>query len=174
MTSFATTGMLTAVAHAHAYRFRSRPWRLERPLRCSRTRSGRSVISIGARHMPTLIQLETAIRTAWCRETSDDPDEWTPSNPARGQCGVTALVVRDYLGGEILIATVIPKDGSPPTERHGWNRLPSGIEIDLTWEQFHAGERLGPAAAREPMIKARAPHRHELLAERVKNLLEHR
>jgi len=121
--------------------------------------------------MPTVTELETAIRAAWCRETSDDPDEWTPANPARGQCGVTALVVRDYLGGEILIATVIPEDGSQPTERHGWNRLPSGIEIDFTREQFHARERLGPAAAQEPMVRARAPHRCELLAERVKQLL---
>jgi hypothetical protein len=131
-----------------------------------------SVSTIGVEQMPTLIELETAIRGAWCRETSDDPDEWTSANPARGQCAVTALVVRDYLGGEILIAVVIPADGSRPSERHAWNRLPSGVEVDLTVEQFRAGARLGQATTQEPLVMTRAPHRYERLAARVKYLLE--
>lgn len=60
----------------------------------------------------TLTGLEAAIRAAWGRETSDDPDEWSEENPARGQCAVTALLVRELLGGEILVATSSAVDGA--------------------------------------------------------------
>jgi len=119
----------------------------------------------------TLVEIERAIRSAWCPETSDDPDEWGHANPARGQCGVTALVVRDYLGGDLLIAPVIPADGRAPTERHCWNRLPSGIEVDLTFEQFRHGELLGRAEVREPLAQSRGRERYELLRSRVAELL---
>jgi hypothetical protein len=119
----------------------------------------------------TLSQIEEAIRAAWCRETSDDPEDWTSQNPARGQCGVTALVVRDYLGGEIVIAEVVPADGSKPTEGHGWNRLSSGTEIDLTREQFKNGERLGQAIVQEPLVKTHGRDRYALLAARVQEYL---
>jgi hypothetical protein len=39
------------------------------------------------------------LRRSWSIETSSG---WQPGNPASGQCGVTALVVQDKLGGEIL------------------------------------------------------------------------
>ena len=121
--------------------------------------------------MVALKQLEEAVRAGWCRETSDDPDEWSLDNPARGQCAVTAVVLRDYLGGVLLIADVVPSDGTPPTERHCWNRLDSGIEIDLTLEQFPRDTSLGPPSVREPLVETRAPERYELLAARVRNAL---
>jgi len=49
-----------------------------------------------------------------------------------GQCAVTALIVQDYLGGEILRGTV-------GEESHYWNRLPTGEELDLTASQFPMG-----------------------------------
>jgi hypothetical protein len=119
----------------------------------------------------TLAELQQAVRAAWCRETSDDPDEWSFENPSRGQCGVTALVLRDYLGGELLIAPVLPADGSQPRERHCWNRLGSGLHIDLTREQFRNGETLGEAAVQEPLVKTRGKDRYELLAARVRERL---
>src|SRR5260221_14559881 len=91
----------------------------------------------------SLATMEDAIRSAWCRETTDDPNEWSLENPSLGQCGVTALVVRDYLGGELLMAEVLPADGGEVSDRHCWNRLGSGIEIDLTREQFRNGATLG-------------------------------
>jgi hypothetical protein len=120
----------------------------------------------------TLTQIEEAIRAAWCRETSDDPDEWTPDDPARGQCGVAALVLRDYLGGDLLIAEVIPADGGKPTERHCWNRLSSGTEIDLTREQFQNGETFGEAVVQEPLVMTRGKERYVLLATRVRERLQ--
>lgn len=119
----------------------------------------------------TLTRIEEAVRAAWCRETSDDPDEWTPENPSRGQCGVAALVLRDYLGGELLIAEVIPADGGKPSERHCWNRLSSGVEIDLTREQFRNGETLGEAVVQEPLALTRGKDRYALLTARVREQL---
>jgi len=113
----------------------------------------------------TLTELEAAIRAAWSLETSDDPDEWSEENPARGQCAVTSLLVRELLGGEILVANVL-LDGKR-LERHAWNRLPSGVAIDLTREQFRRGETLGEAAVEEPLFTHRNPERFALLKSRV-------
>jgi hypothetical protein len=91
--------------------------------------------------VPTLDDVTAAVRVAWSRETCDDVDlaDWTPANPARGQCGATALIVHDLLGGELLQAEVLRPDGSWQGV-HWWNRLPDGTEVDLTREQFAPGE----------------------------------
>jgi hypothetical protein len=113
----------------------------------------------------TLAEVENAIRAAWGRDTSDDPDEWSEENPARGQCAVTALLLRELLGGEILIANVV-RDGKR-IERHAWNRLASGLTLDLTREQFRAGESFTAPAVEEPLITHRTPERFETLRARV-------
>src|SRR5262249_295600 len=53
-----------------------------------------------------LRQLRRAIERSWTRSTSSDPEHWSEKNPAHGQCAVTALVVQDCLGGELLRARV--------------------------------------------------------------------
>lgn len=68
-----------------------------------------------------------AIRDAWGADTSLD-DGWTANRPALGQCAVTALVIQDYLGGQLLRAEV---EGVS----HYWNVV-QGTEIDLTRHQF--------------------------------------
>lgn len=77
----------------------------------------------------TLYDIKARLRLAWSAETSATPDEWSAANSARGQCAVTALVVQDVLGGELMRSTVLG-------ESHYWNRLPNGREVDLTLEQF--------------------------------------
>ena len=49
--------------------------------------------------------LEPALRAGWGADTCDPHDEpdWHPGNAARGQCGVTALLVQDLLGRELII-----------------------------------------------------------------------
>lgn len=42
--------------------------------------------------------LMNAIRASWSADTTDD---WNPDEPSNHQCGVTTLVVQDYLGGVI-------------------------------------------------------------------------
>jgi predicted N-acetyltransferase YhbS len=118
----------------------------------------------------TLSELEAAIRASWGADTADDPEgEWSPENPAVGQCGVTALLVRELLGGEILVAPVL--DGERPAGRHAWNRLPSGVAIDLTRSQFVRGERLGAPEASEPVVTTIASEEYKILSERVRALL---
>ena len=83
-----------------------------------------------------------AIRAGWTQETSADPPGWSAANPAWGQCAVTALLIQDAQGGDLLRAEV---NGVS----HYWNRLPSGVEVDLTREQF--GDRplqVGPIEVR--------------------------
>jgi hypothetical protein len=81
--------------------------------------------------------LEAAVRAAWALDTCDpvDTDGWSAANPSRGQCGSTALIIHDLLGGELLIAEVTRSDGSRQGV-HYWNLLPDGTELDLTRDQF--------------------------------------
>jgi hypothetical protein len=96
----------------------------------------------------TLAQLEQAIRDSWSLETADTDNAWSPENPGCGQCDITSLVVHDLLGGE-LVAAEVYLDGER-VEAHMWNRLPSGIEVDLTRDQFKRGEVIG-----EPRVRPR-------------------
>lgn len=88
----------------------------------------------------TFEELEAAIRASWSLETCDPTDvaEWTPSNPSRGQCAVTALVIHDVFGGQLLEAEVHLPDGSRQGF-HYWNRL-AGVDVDLTRGQFASHE----------------------------------
>jgi hypothetical protein len=74
-------------------------------------------------------ELAHQLGQSWTRETSADPVHWSDANPAYGQCAVSALVVQDHFGGELLRAKV---NGVS----HYWNRLPNGTEVDLTRKQF--------------------------------------
>ncbi|WP_423724433.1 YunG family protein [Arthrobacter gengyunqii] len=100
----------------------------------------------------TLRELELAFRQSWDLDTTClTPDAlvgWDSKNPAYGQCGPTALVVQDLLGGDLLIADVT--GGNEKYEVHYWNRMPGGVEIDLTREQFLPHHEIG-----EPRVVAR-------------------
>ena len=123
-----------------------------------------------------LVELEIAIRGSWSRWTSDPVDHaaWSPGCPARGQCAVTALVVQDLVGGELLMAEVAHADGSRQGV-HYWNRLAGGREIDLTREQFAAGERIGPASVvprPADITRGRLPGQYQLLSAAVRRRLD--
>ncbi|MGY1436793.1 YunG family protein [Streptomyces reniochalinae] len=88
-------------------------------------------------------RLEWALRESWGADTCS-PDDlaragWSPANPSWGQCDVTALVVHDLLGGELMCGEVYAANGEQQGF-HWWNRLPGGREIDLTRDQFRAGQ----------------------------------
>jgi hypothetical protein len=76
-----------------------------------------------------LAALRERLERAWSRSTSAEPTVWTASNPAWGQCAITALVVQDHFGGELLRGQM--REGS-----HYWNRLADGTDVDLTLQQF--------------------------------------
>ena len=91
---------------------------------------------------PTLSLVEQVIRASWSAASCDPVDApWSPDNPSKGQCNVTALVVQDHLGGDLLMAEVLNADGTRQGV-HFWNRLTDGTEVDLTREQFRAGEQV--------------------------------
>lgn len=120
--------------------------------------------------LPALADVEQALRASWTMETSDDPENWSPENPALGQCAVSALVIRALFGGDIVIATVLDRDGERTPDGHAWNVLPSGEQVDFSFDQFLDGEGLGPEIVTEPVIDG-DPQRAHVLAERVGRIL---
>lgn len=72
-----------------------------------------------------------------------------PRQPGPGHCDITSLLVHDLFGGTLMLGEV-HLDG----RQHGfhwWNRLPSGTELDVTYEQFQHGERItNPRAVDRP------------------------
>ncbi|BAG20828.1 hypothetical protein SGR_3999 [Streptomyces griseus subsp. griseus NBRC 13350] len=117
-----------------------------------------------------LSDIEQAIRGSWGAETCTPEyrDRWTPDNPARDQCGVTAMVLNDLLGGELIRGEV--HVGGVRTDFHWWNRLGPGVEIDLTREQFGPEETVvgGDVVVRPPVGAWRRLHEeYAILRDRV-------
>lgn len=123
----------------------------------------------------TLLELERAFRLSWGADTTcldaEGLAKWHSDNAAHGQCGPTALVVQDLLGGDLLIADVT--GGEEEDEVHYWNRLPGGLEIDLTREQLRRHRVIG-----EPRVVVRPPEgprayasEYQLLRSRVLSAL---
>lgn len=77
----------------------------------------------------------------WSRETSACTT-WTPAISSLGQCAVTALLIQEIFGGDLLRAIVAG-------ESHYWNRFPDGTELDLTRDQFDQFTLDGEAAERD-------------------------
>ncbi|SDD40873.1 hypothetical protein SAMN05421663_11084 [Terribacillus halophilus] len=72
-----------------------------------------------------IAHIESILLHAWSIKTSS---KWTQTNPAKGQCSVTALVIHDLFGGEI-VKTAAP-DGW-----HFYNMI-KGNRFDFTASQF--------------------------------------
>lgn len=78
----------------------------------------------------TLDQLYLQLTRAWSPYTCFIETDWDDQCPAKGQCAITALVVQDYFGGDLL--RTVPSSGGS----HYYNRLPDGTTVDLTRQQF--------------------------------------
>ncbi|MFI5532123.1 hypothetical protein ACIA8O_26670 [Kitasatospora sp. NPDC051853] len=124
-----------------------------------------------------LSDIERAVRDSWSAETCT-PEyraRWSDANPARDQCGVTAMVVNDLLGGELLRGEVLV--GGERVDYHWWNLLGAGVEVDLTREQFAPHELVteGTVVPRPPLAEwRRLRPEYELLRTRVLERLGHR
>jgi hypothetical protein len=122
--------------------------------------------------MLSVDMLRPLLQAAWGPDTSypDASEDWRPDNPARAQCGMTALVVQDLLGGDLILGEV-HVDGVK-VENHYWNRLPDGSEVDLTADQSLPGRRssrgrrarpgLSPHGRRAPGRIGRHGRRHRV------------
>ncbi|MBW8855594.1 MAG: hypothetical protein JF604_15010, partial [Bradyrhizobium sp.] len=69
--------------------------------------------------------VQRALRKAWSSSTSG---QWTPDNPAAGQCNFTALLMHELFGGELLKTPL-------PAGDHFYNRI-GGKRYDFTASQF--------------------------------------
>lgn len=76
----------------------------------------------------TPLDLYRVILHVWSGDTASPANAWSPSNPAQNHCSVTALIVQDYFGGEIL--TTRTAGGT-----HFYNLI-DGRKWDLTASQF--------------------------------------
>lgn len=123
----------------------------------------------------TLKEIEAALEASWAEDTCS-PDDleragWSPANPAWGHCDVTALLLNDVFGGDLVHGKVFA--GEQQQGLHWWNRLDSGLDLDLTRSQFQAGQRIVDA---KPVKRPtdRQPRRYQeylLLRKRVEACL---
>lgn len=113
-----------------------------------------------------LNKLKEALKESWNKETCYPKirDQWNPKNPAFGQCAVTALVVQDFFGGDILFCS---------HQNHFWNRLPNGREIDFTHEQFPEGTKIcaDKSAYRRSILGGYTAKRYTILISKMLDLL---
>ena len=91
----------------------------------------------------TLSKIEAAVRDSWAPDTSFASADYMArgsGQPSRGQCGTTALVLQELLGGDLMVADVV-HDGRVEGV-HYWNVTSGGVELDLTRDQFTPAESL--------------------------------
>lgn len=101
--------------------------------------------------------LRDALETAWSIETST---RWTKDVPALGQCGVTALVVNDLFGGDILKTPT-------PQGMHFYNRIGTH-RFDLTASQFAEPVRYDDqVSSRAEAMADTSPEQYEALRARL-------
>lgn len=87
------------------------------------------------------------------RETSMDPDRWTPENPLHAHCSVVSLLAHDIFGGEIIEASIEQGPGFERRGIHYWNKLSNGREEDFTKGQF---KNDAPIFNNYPSVRTRA------------------
>ncbi len=113
-----------------------------------------------------------ALRVA-AEDTAFDPSAYAAAladgrSRMTGHCNAMAYVVQSHLGGDIV-------EGKIGKERHMWNRLPQGVEVDLTSDQF-GGDGFTPLARplRDVPKRKSINPRFRLFRDRVQTELEKR
>lgn len=119
-----------------------------------------------------------ALRKSWGADTAYDANDWTTSNPARGQCVVSCLIIQDYFGGSLARYSVL---GEGIDETHYVNKLSNGAYLDTTADQYNIPVTLelkpvafdGYDSIREKRLSDEdTAVRYALLSERVKSHLK--
>ena len=116
---------------------------------------------------PPRQELLKAFHQAWCAMSSASPRQWSPENAAWGQCAVTALVVQDYWGGQLM-------RGQMPGDSHYWNKLGNGQEEDFTLCQFTHRPAFSDVSVRTREVllaNEGTKSRYTILSERVRMVL---
>lgn len=89
---------------------------------------------------PSIDDVLKALQESWSLESTEEPENWTPSNPSRGQCGISSLIINDYFGGKLVLWKVFLR--GEQVGFHYSNELPNGIPFDSTGDQFWESEEL--------------------------------
>lgn len=89
---------------------------------------------------PSLDYVLKALQDSWSIESTEEPEDWSPSNPSRGQCGISSLIINDYFGGKLVLWKVFV--GEEQIGFHYSNELPDGTAFDATGDQFWESEIL--------------------------------
>jgi hypothetical protein len=107
------------------------------------------------------IELFRMLKTVWAQDTAGGTTGWSPDNPAKNHCSITALIVQDYFGGDLLKTKTA--GGT-----HFYNAI-DGKRWDLTVSQF--AEPIcfedNPTTREEAMADA-SEQKYHTLAERVR------
>lgn len=88
-----------------------------------------------------LLNLRFELRTVAAGDTAFDNESWQKLKetcPLNGHCYIVALIVQELHGGKLVRGVF--EDSSIS---HYWNQLPSGIEVDLTGDQY-GGDGFNP------------------------------
>lgn len=124
-----------------------------------------------------LNKLEKALHKSWSKETSYCPAEWNELNPSFGQCAITALIVNDYFGGDIVWSEALLPNGQ---KIYHFSNMVKGKEVDLTCSQFPEGTIISKgvekkkdfASTREYLLSYEDKKlRYAVLKEKVKKFL---
>lgn len=106
-----------------------------------------------------------ALHISWGKDTAyrKDAENWTPQNPALGQCAITALLFNELYGGRIY-------SGKSDTGIvHYWNGK-FGKKYDFTKQQFNEDIRFKEVRKwnRDDLLSTgNVAERYELLRSRV-------
>ncbi|WP_428239511.1 YunG family protein [Gynuella sp.] len=113
-----------------------------------------------------------ALQDSWSLESTEEPENWTPSNPSRGQCGISSLIINDYFGGKLVLWKVFV--GEDQVGFHYSNELPDGTPFDSTGDQFWESEELKEPSAfvRPDKSPKNGAERYKALAKLVRKKLE--
>lgn len=118
----------------------------------------------------SILKLQKAIKRSWGIDTAykDDIPKWSADNPSAGQCAVTALIIHDYLGGQIYSG--VSQDGVV----HYWNKIHC-LKIDLTRSQFKDTKIFSNITkwnAEDLLQTGNVRERYEILRSRVEMYLQ--
>lgn len=102
-------------------------------------------------------QIYEMLKKSWSIETSS---KWTSENPAKGQCGVTALVVQEIYGGKI-------KKTKVGEAWHFYNCI-DGKVFDFTETQFNEKLKyMGVESNREEAFADTDEKQYGILKEKI-------
>lgn len=104
------------------------------------------------------------------RDTSADPDNWSPANPVWGHCAVVALLAQDLFGGTLVRGSLDAHPRYRYLRSHFWNQLDDGTTVDFTGAQFEDlsyGDLEGEVRTRDRVLDhPDTKRRYELLYSR--------